>query len=83
VSMLQPATRERLDSLQQYFMAHGTPDAAGAMHRAMIAVGSIIRAQATYMGYADCFGLLGAVLVCALLTVVMLKKGGGSAAGAH
>jgi MFS transporter, DHA2 family, multidrug resistance protein len=83
VSLLQPATRERLASLQSYFMAHGTPDAAGAMHRAMIAVGSIVRAQATYMGYADCFGLLGAVLLCALLAVVMLKKGGGSAAGAH
>ena len=83
VSMLQPATRERLASLRDYFMAHGTPNAAGAMHRAMIAVGTTIRAQATYMGYADCFGLLGAVLLCALLTVVMLKKGGGAAAGAH
>ncbi len=83
VSLLQPATRARLASLQDYFMAHGTPNAAGAMHRAMIAVGSIIRAQATYMGYADCFGLLGAVLLCALLTVVMLKKGAASGAGAH
>jgi MFS transporter, DHA2 family, multidrug resistance protein len=83
VSLLQPATRARLASLQDYFMAHGTPNAANAMQRAMIAVGSTIRAQATYMGYADCFGLLGAVLLCALLTVVMLKKGGGSAAGAH
>jgi len=83
VSMLQPATRERLASLQDYFMAHGTPNAAGAMHRAMIAVGSIIRAQATYMGYADCFGLLGAVLLCAVLTVVMLKKGAAGGPGAH
>jgi MFS transporter, DHA2 family, multidrug resistance protein len=83
VSLLQPATRTRLDSLQQYFMAHGVPDPAGAMHRAMIAVGNIIRLQATYMGYADCFGLLGAILLCAMLSVAMLKKGSASGAGAH
>jgi MFS transporter, DHA2 family, multidrug resistance protein len=83
VSLLQPATRARLDSLQQYFMAHGVPDPASAMHRAMIAVGNIIRMQATYMGYADCFGLLGAILLCAMLAVAMLKKGSASGAGAH
>ncbi len=81
VSLLQPATRTRLDSQQQYFMAHGMPDPAGAMHRALVAVGNTARAQATYMGYADCFALLGAVLLCAVPTLVMLKKGAG--AGAH
>jgi DHA2 family multidrug resistance protein len=50
VSQLEPATRTRLDSLQQYFMAHGFPDPAGAMHRAVIAVGEIIRAQVTVTG---------------------------------
>ncbi len=83
VSTLQPATEAHLRALQEYFMAHGTPDAAGAMHRAMIAVGDTIRAQATYMGYADCFGLLGVVLLGALAAVVMLRKGAASAAGAH
>jgi MFS transporter, DHA2 family, multidrug resistance protein len=39
--------------------------------------------QATYMGYADCFGLLGAILLCAMLAVAMLKKGSASGAGAH
>ena len=60
--LLEPATRARLASGQQYFMAHGIPDPAGAMHRAVIAVGNTIHAQATLMGYADCFGLIGAVL---------------------
>jgi DHA2 family multidrug resistance protein len=83
VSLLQPATRAQLASLQRYFMARGAPNPADAMHRAMIAVGAIIRAQATYMGYSDCFWLLGAVLLCAVLTVPMLKKGASSAAGAH
>ena len=59
-SLLDPATRDRLADLQRYFMAHGYPDPAGAMHRAIIAVGQIIRAQATIMGYADSFALIGA-----------------------
>jgi MFS transporter, DHA2 family, multidrug resistance protein len=83
VSVLQPATRQRLVELQQYFMAHGTPDAAGATHLAMVAIGSSIRAQATLMGYADCFALLGVVLLCAILAVAMLKKGAAAAGGAH
>ena len=53
------------------------------MHSAVIAVGQTIRAQATLMGYADCFGLLGAVLVCAIVAVSLLKKGGAAAGGAH
>ncbi len=83
VSELEPATRARLASLQQYFMAHGIPDPASAMHRAIVAVGETIRAQATLMGYADAFGLLGAVLVCAILSVAMLRKGSASTGGAH
>ncbi len=83
VSLLQPATRARLAELQHYFMARGTPDPASALHRAVIAVGSVVREQATIMGYADCFGLLGAVLICALLTVVMLRNGTTAAGGGH
>ena len=83
VSLLQPATRQQLARLQQYFMAHGVADPAGALHRAVIEVGGIVHDQATIMAYADCFGLLGAALVCALLAVVMLKKGAGDAGGAH
>ena len=78
-----PATQARLAALQQYFMAHGTVDPAAAMHSAVIAVGHIIRAQATIMGYADCFGLLGAVLICAVGSIAVLKKGSAAAGGAH
>src|SRR6202034_3260841 len=75
VSLLDPATRERLGSLQAYFMAHGVPDQGGAMHEAVIAVGNTIRAQATVMSYSDCFGLLGVALVGAVISIVMLRKG--------
>jgi MFS transporter, DHA2 family, multidrug resistance protein len=83
VSALQPATAAQLTALQRYFMAHGTPDAAAAMQRAAIAVGGIVRAQATYMGYADCFALLGAVLLGAVFAIALLKKGAAAAGGAH
>ncbi|HTT80750.1 MAG TPA: DHA2 family efflux MFS transporter permease subunit [Stellaceae bacterium] len=83
VSLLQPATRERLAALQHYFMAHGFPDPAGAMHRAIIAVGQTIRAQATILGYADSFALIGAVLLAALVAVAMLRKGAAVGGAAH
>jgi DHA2 family multidrug resistance protein len=83
VSLVDPATRSRLDELQQYFMSHGFPDPASAMHRAIIAVGDTIRAQATIMGYADCFALLGVVLLAAAALVALLKKGVTSGAAAH
>ena len=83
VSLLQPATRDRLADLQQYFMSHGFPDPAGALHRAVIAVGDIIRTEATIMGYADCFALLGVVLIVAILPVALLRKGAASSGAAH
>jgi DHA2 family multidrug resistance protein len=83
VSLLQPATRSRLAELQQYFLAHGTSDPGVAMHSAVIAVGDVVRGQATIMAYADCFGLLGAVLLCAVVAVVMLRKGMAAGGAAH
>ena len=59
------------------------PRPAGALHRAIIAVGQTIRAEATIMGYADSFALLGVVLSVAALLVAMLKKGAASGGGAH
>jgi DHA2 family multidrug resistance protein len=74
VSLLEPATRNRLADLQQYFMSHGFPDPAGALHRAIIAVGQTIRAQATIMGYADSFALLGVALIIAILPVACSER---------
>ena len=69
--------------MQQYFKSHGFPDPAGALHRAVIAVGDIIRAQATIMGYADCFALLGVVLIVTILPVALLRKGAAAGDGTH
>jgi MFS transporter, DHA2 family, multidrug resistance protein len=102
VSLLEPATRERIADLQQYFLTHGAASTvdpqllsgnlqqysmaqgvAGAWHQAVIAVGNTIRAQATIMGYADCFALLGIVLIAAILPVALLRKGTGAGGTAH
>jgi DHA2 family multidrug resistance protein len=83
VSLFEPATRDRLADLQRYFMAHGYPDPAGAMHRAIIAVGQTIRAEATIMGYADSFAMIGVVLLVAVLAVAMLRKGAAAGGAAH
>lgn len=83
VSLLQPATQAQLSDLQQYFLAHGVPDPAEAMHRAIVAVGEQIRDQATPLGYADCFALIGVILALAALSVTMLKQGSGAGGGVH
>jgi len=43
----------------------------------------VVRGQATIMAYADCFGLLGGVLLCAVVAVVMLRKGMAAGGAAH
>jgi succinyl-CoA synthetase alpha subunit len=52
-------------------------------HQAVIAVGNTIHAQATIMGYADCFALLGVVLLAAVLPMALLRKGTGEGGTAH
>ena len=83
VSLLDPATRDRLADLQGYFIAHGYPDPAGAMHRAIVALGQTIRAQAVFMGYADSFALIGIILLSAIVAVAMLRKGAAAGGVAH
>jgi MFS transporter, DHA2 family, multidrug resistance protein len=82
-SLLDPATRDRLADLQRYFIAHGVTDPAAALHRAGIAIGNTIRAQATLMGFGDSFALIGGVLILAVVAVAMLRKGAAAGVPAH
>lgn len=43
----------------------------------------LIWAQATIMGYADCLGLLGVVLLAAILPMALFRKGTGASGTAH
>jgi DHA2 family multidrug resistance protein len=74
VSLLAPATRERIAMLQQYFERRGIPDPAIAQHQAVIAVGRTIQAQAYYLAYGDAFGMLGCAMVVAGLATLCLRK---------
>ena len=67
----------------EYFMSHGFLDPAGAWHRAIIAIGQTVRAQATIMGYADSFALLGGALLFAALLTPLLRKGTASGGAGH
>jgi DHA2 family multidrug resistance protein len=83
VSVYAPATQTRLAVLQHHFLLDGSANATAAMARAVGVVGAAIRAQATVMGYADCFGLLGIILVGSVASVGLLKRGVSAAGGAH
>ncbi len=84
VSLLEQATRTRLDALTQYFMNHGVIDRVDAARRAYVAIGHIVQKQAFILAFSDTFYLLGAVLVVALMAALLLKKPGHlEAGGAH
>ena len=74
VSMLEQATRTRIEQLTLYFMNHGVADRAEATHRAIVAIGNTVQKQAFILAYSDTFYLLGAALIAALIAALMLKK---------
>jgi DHA2 family multidrug resistance protein len=81
VSLFDEATRTRLDNLVHYFLAHGVNDPALAWHKAVVAIGKRVHQQAYTMAFGDTFYLLGAALVVALVSALLLKKPGRLAAG--
>jgi DHA2 family multidrug resistance protein len=84
VSNFNEATRQRISDLTNYFLTHGIADAAVARHEAIVAIGRVVRRQASVMAYSDVFLLMGAGLIISLIAALALKKAvGGSAAGAH
>ena len=83
VSNFNEATRQRIADLTHYFQTHGIADIAVAQHEAIVAIGRIVRRQAFVMSYADVFLLIGIGLLIGLVATLGLKKGAGSAAGAH
>jgi DHA2 family multidrug resistance protein len=83
VSLLNDATRTRLDQLTAKFVALGT-DHDTARHEAMIMVGRIVRRQANMLAFSDTIILQSALLGLALIAVLLLKKAQvGSAGEAH
>jgi DHA2 family multidrug resistance protein len=84
VSLLEQATRSRIEQLTQYFVDHGVLDRADASHRALVAIGHIVQTQAYIFAFSDAFFLLGTALVVALLAALLLGRPGHlESGGAH
>jgi DHA2 family multidrug resistance protein len=84
ISLLEQATRTRLEELTQHFVNHGVIDRADASRRAVIAVGHIVQKQAFILAFSDTFYLLGAALLVALMATLLLSKPGRlEGGGAH
>jgi MFS transporter, DHA2 family, multidrug resistance protein len=74
VSLLEQASRTRIEQLTQYFINHGVVDRAEATHRAVVAIGHVVQRQAFIVAFSDTFYLLGAALIVALMAALMLKR---------
>lgn len=82
VSVFSPATQERLGALTQGFIARGT-DAVTANQPALAALANTVRREAFVMSYADCFFIVGVLIVAMLAVVWWCKPVKGGLAGAH
>ncbi|WP_028748802.1 DHA2 family efflux MFS transporter permease subunit [Rhizobium mesoamericanum] len=84
VTLARDEVRDRLGQTTNYFLAHGVSDSAVASHKAIVALGQIVRRQALILGFSDTFAVIGVVLAIAAFALLLTKKtqsGGG--AGAH
>jgi len=84
ITLLDESTRQRLDLLSRYFLAHGVSDAGTAYREAVVAVGRAVRHQSFLMGFSDTIVMQSAVLGLGLAAVSLLRKAlPSSAAGGH
>jgi MFS transporter, DHA2 family, multidrug resistance protein len=82
VSLFGAATRQRLDQLVEYFMAHGASDRGLAYREAVVATGRAIRHQAFMLGFSDTIIIQSAVLGLGLAAVLFLRGASQPAGGA-
>ncbi len=78
VTAFSPSVTERLNDLQEFFLSRGT----GAVHagaQALAALSGIVRREACVLAYADCFFILGALLLSMVLLVWLCNSARGGA----
>src|SRR5580692_10172550 len=83
VTLLRDSVRERLNELTAYFVSHGVSDPAAARREAIVALGNIVRKQATIMAYADTFAVLGVLLLLAAGLLLFTRRGQTGGAPVH
>jgi DHA2 family multidrug resistance protein len=81
VSVFNEATRQRIAALTNYFLTHGASDLGQAKHEAIVAIGRVVRKQATVMGYSDAFMVMGVALVVSFGLALLLKGSRSVSAG--
>jgi MFS transporter, DHA2 family, multidrug resistance protein len=79
VTLARDEVRDRLSDLTNYFLAHGVSDAALAHHKAIIALGNIVKRQALIIGFSDTFAVIGIVLAIAAVALLFAAKATGAA----
>jgi DHA2 family multidrug resistance protein len=69
VTLARNEVRERLLESTNSFLAHGVSDAALAHHKAIVALGNIVKYQALIIGFSDISAVIGVVLAIAAMAV--------------
>lgn len=83
VSLYNPETQQRLDSLMQTLISRGS-DAVTARQQAIATIDNLVRREANTMAYNDCFYLMGfAILFCGLALIFCQKVKAGGNTAAH
>jgi DHA2 family multidrug resistance protein len=73
VTLLAAGTRQRLDRLVGYFLAHGASDRGLATQEAAVAIGRTVRHQAFILGFSDVIVIQSSVLGLGLAAVLFLR----------
>ena len=82
VTLSRDEVRQRLAAMAGYFTSHGVTDPAIAMHKAIVALGSVVRQQALIMGFSDTFAVIAVLLSVAAIALLFARKAVGGAGGA-
>jgi DHA2 family multidrug resistance protein len=83
LSVLDPATQERMAALSSQFAASGAGPELAEL-RAVAAMAGAARRESFVMAFSDCFFLIGAAFVVALALVILLRRAEpGGAGGGH
>ena len=84
VTLYRDEVRQRITEMTNYFLSHGISDPATANHKAIVAIGNIVKRQALIIGFSDTFAIIGAVLTIAAVALLFARKvTAGSGAAAH
>jgi DHA2 family multidrug resistance protein len=73
VTVFSGSVQERMQQSTAYFMSQGS-DPYSAHMRAIGAIGGVVRREAFFFAYSDCFVALGCVLLASAIALFFMKK---------